>query len=355
MPEHDHEATVTTLERPRRRSPWSDPRALLGSATFHVVVVSLAVALAAVSAAIPGSGPALPRILHAELGPVDNRAPAEKGGGALGEAGGDGERPTAAIRAESRPSEREATGEAAADSIVDEMLAPTRPVEPAPGAQPGATTSGLGLLVAPGSGGGGGSGGGAGGGTGRGIGPATEFFGARERAESFAYVIDCSASMGNDAALDLAKREMLSSIEQLPPDAKFGVIFYNLDPTVLSGASGGDLMPATAANKDRIRTRLAQIRPDGGTRPRPALEAALSLKPEVVFLLTDGQELSRDDVPKILDSAGDIRIHTIEFGSGPAPSDPTSPLRQLAAVAGGTYRHVDVRAFRRDAGRAEGE
>ena len=56
MPEHDHEATVTTLERPRRRSPWSDPRALLSSATFHVVVVSLAVALAAVSAAIVPTG-----------------------------------------------------------------------------------------------------------------------------------------------------------------------------------------------------------------------------------------------------------------------------------------------------------
>ena len=68
--------------------------------------------------------------------------------------------------------------------------------------------------------------GGSGGGLGRGIGPGTEFFGAREHGHSFAYVIDCSGSMGLRNSLEVAKRELLASLNQLPPDARFSVIWF---------------------------------------------------------------------------------------------------------------------------------
>src|SRR5918993_522688 len=85
-----------------------------------------------------------------------------------------------------------------------------------PRSLPGPQSGGVGVLPGPGLGGGGGSGGGSGGGVGRGVGPGTEFFGARERAGSFAYVIDCSGSMATRNALDVAKRELLGSLGQLP-------------------------------------------------------------------------------------------------------------------------------------------
>ena len=66
-------------------------------------------------------------------------------------------------------------------------------------ALPGPQTTGQGLIPGSGSGGGGGAGGGSGGGAGRGIGPGTQFFGARDHAHSFAYVIDCSGSMASHA------------------------------------------------------------------------------------------------------------------------------------------------------------
>ena len=153
--------------------------------------------------------------------------------------------------------------------------------------------------------------------------------------------------MINDLALDLAKRELLSSLGQLPPDARFAVVFYNLNPNIFPDASGRPgLMPATAANKDRVRTRLAAIEPDGGTRPRIALESSFDFQPEVVFLLTDGQELTYDDVKILRGEVGESRIHAIEFGGGPPPAGGPTPLQELAAATGGTYRHVNVRSYR---------
>ena len=122
------------------------------------------------------------------------------------------------------------TRDPVADTLLAEILPSSqpKPSESLQRALPGPQTTGQGLIPGSGSGGGGGAGGGSGGGAGRGIGPGTQFFGARDHAHSFAYVIDCSGSMATRNSLEVAKREMLASINQLPPDAQFAVIFYNL-------------------------------------------------------------------------------------------------------------------------------
>ena len=74
--------------------------------------------------------------------------------------------------------------------------------------------------------------------SGRGIGPGTQFFGARDHAHSFAYVIDCSGSMAARNSLEVAKRELLASLSQLAPDAQFSVIFYNLQARMLTDPQG---------------------------------------------------------------------------------------------------------------------
>ena len=94
----------------------------------------------------------------------------------------------------------------------------SKPDERLERALPGPQTTGVGLV--PGSGRGGGRRFGRR--FGRGIGGArsgTEFFGAREHGHSFAYVIDCSGSMATRNSLEVAKRELLASLNQLPPDA----------------------------------------------------------------------------------------------------------------------------------------
>ncbi len=329
------------------KTPLTDPRSLGGSLLFHAVLAVLA-SLAAISVAIQKE-PEGSKALQAALEPVDNRSkPDESGGGSPGEL--TTERVAEAVASLAPPSPAPTTPgvlpahDSATEALLSEIV-PTRPhADAVPRALPGPRTSSLATVAgpSPAGGGGGGSGGGVGGGIGRGVGPGTEFFGAREHAASFAYVIDCSGSMAANSALVAAKRELLASLNQLPPDAKFAVIFYSSNPTVLADQAGArGLMPATKANKTRLRDQLSQIEPDGGTDHILALRAALALRPEVIFFLTDADLMSDATVDEVLREVGKTRIQAIEFGRGIELAG-EKPLRRLATVTGGAYRYIDV-------------
>ena len=330
------------------RSPLTDPKSLGGSALFHALLLVLASVLA-LRVALPRE-PEPPNVLRGELDPVDNTAkPQDEGGGDSSALSVD--RLAAALEplAPTPPSsspESAPAPPAPAEALLSEIL-PTPPAtsnavrQALPG--PSTTVPGLTAPAGPAGGGGGGSGGGVGGGVGRGIGPGTEFFGARENAMSFAYVIDCSGSMATRGSLDVAKRELLTSLSRLPPDARFSVIFYNLQAVVFSDPQGRrGLMAATAANKTRVERQLGQIVPDGGTDHMLALRAALSLRPEVIFFLTDADLMTQTDAEAVIAEARGTRIQAVEFGRGIEIGAASNPLRKLAAATGGSYHYVDV-------------
>jgi len=322
------------------------------SALFHVAVVVLA-SLTALNVALPMAD-SRPKALHAELDPVDNRAdvpssPGEGGGGA-GEMGGTSSLPF--IPPSDGTQSQGVTRDPAAEMLLAEILPSSQPKlsESLQRALPGPQTTGQGLIPGSGFGGGGGAGGGSGGGAGRGIGPGTQFFGARDHAHSFAYVIDCSGSMATRNSLEIAKREMLASISQLPPDAQFAVIFYNLQARILNDPQGRKgLMAATAGNKARVQTQLATIAADGGTDHMLALREALKLNPEVIFFLTDADLMTNNDVNEILAEVGRTRIQAVEFGRGTELGERT-PLGRLATTTGGSYLYIDVSHFPRSSG-----
>jgi hypothetical protein len=327
------------------RTPLTDPRSLGSSVVFHAVLLLIASA-AALSASMPVE-PDQPRTLQGELDPVDNRAkPDGSGGGSPGDLGA--EQLAAALDPLPPASPSATTTTAApAEALLSEILpTPSSSSDAVRQALPGPQTSVPGLLAGAGTGGGGGSGGGAGGGVGRGIGPGTEFFGLRENATSFAFVIDCSGSMATRGSLDVAKRELINSLNQLPPDARFSVVFYNLHATVLSDPQGyKGLMPATAVNKARVGSQLALVVPDGGTDHMTALRAGLALRPEVIYFLTDADLMTGTDASTIVSEAGTTRIQAVEFGRGGELGSATNPLRRLATSTGGTYRYIDVTGF----------
>jgi von Willebrand factor type A domain len=331
-----------------RDGPLTDLRSLGSSALFHTFLVLLA-SLTAVSFALPAVR-TRPNALYAEVDPVDNRADlpssAGHGGGGPGEMGGMGS-VAVVLTAEARP---EGTSQdSVADSILADILPSTqpKPVESLQRALPGPRTIGQGLIPGSGSGGNDGAGGGSGGGAGRGIGPGTQFFGARDHAHSFAYVIDCSGSMATRDSLEVAKRETLASISQLAPDGLFAVILYNLQARMLADPQGQrGLMAATAVNKARVQSQLATIQPDGGTDHMLALRTALALKPEVIFFLTDADLMSNGDVNQMLTEVGKTRIQAVEFGRGTELGQRT-PLARLATTTGGSYLYIDVSLFPR--------
>jgi hypothetical protein len=334
------------------KSPLTNPLSVGGSALFHGLLLLLAW-LAVLSLALPAIQQDS-RPIRGELVPVDNRAdhpetPGE-GGGSPGDLGALSKLP--AVAADNRTDGMAASRDPAVDALLTEILPSSSPdsVASLRGALPGPETTGQGLIPGSGMGGGGGSGGGSGSGIGRNIGPGTQFFGTRDHAHSFAYVIDCSGSMASRNSLDVAKRELLASLNQLPPDTEFAVIFYNLQARLLSDPQGRKgLMTATVANKARVEAQLRTIVPDGGTDHLTALRAALVMKPEVIFFLTDADLMTNGDVNEVLAEVGTARIQAVEFGRGTSFGYGT-PLRRLATTTGGSYRYIDVSQFPRNEG-----
>jgi von Willebrand factor type A domain len=320
-----------------RRSPLTDPRALVCSMVVHGLILAIA-SVIALRVVAPPEGSAPGRTMQGELESTDNRA--------LGETGGTSGQPegrAADLSAEpgipAPPSK-----DPAADALLSEVLPTHDSAETTTETLPGPSTSGLGMLNATGSGEGGGPAGAVNGG-GKGTGLGTEFFGMKERGKSFAYVIDCSGSMLTHWSLEVAKRELLASLAQISPEARFAVIFYNNDANVFTDPTGHPgLMAATASNKARVRTLLSTVTANGGTDHRQALRAAFNLHPEVIFFLTDADFMTRQEVTELVPLAGKTRIQSIEFGQVSSVGG-SAALKMLAKSTGGSYRYVDVNTF----------
>ena len=84
----------------------------------------------------------------------------------------------------------------------------------------------------------------------------------------------------------------------------------------------------------------------GGHRRLPALFRALSLAPDVVYFLTDADELPPDNQRKVTQlNRGHSSIHVIELNTSNRDR-PRMPLQELARNNRGTYRAVDLAAYR---------
>jgi hypothetical protein len=163
------------------------------------------------------------------------------------------------------------------------------------------------------------------------------FFQIPFQGQSVVYVIDRSSSMGEQGRLARARAELLASLAQLPESARFQILVYNrqTEPLRCSGSAG--LLPATAANKERAAAFLHGLLAEGSTDHLPALRSALVLEPEVIYFLTDADDLKAEQVRLITQiNHGRSIIHTIELN--PARRDAAEmPLPNLARLNRGTY------------------
>jgi hypothetical protein len=168
------------------------------------------------------------------------------------------------------------------------------------------------------------------------------FFQIPVEAQSVVFVIDRSASMGEHGAWELAKRELRTSLERLPPETRFQVIAYNrtAEPLFLDGAA--TLVPATLPNKLRTGALLDTLPTEGGTDHFKALRRALALRADVVFFLTDAAELRADQVRAVtLLNQGRSAIHAVELCAGRRTNGPTR-LAELARANHGTYQSASL-------------
>ena len=131
------------------------------------------------------------------------------------------------------------------------------------------------------------------------------------------------------------KIELRRSIEGLGEDRKFFVIFFN--ETSIPMPAPKEMQPALEGIKQKFLTWVDTQRADGGTEPADALRYALRLKPDTIFLLSDGSFSPKTARLLRVLNRDQVTIHTIGFSDQAtrpcwAGSPPTMPGRIASSL-----------------------
>jgi len=177
-------------------------------------------------------------------------------------------------------------------------------------------------------------------------------------AKSAVFVVDVSGSMS--AAVSTNQGTQMTRLEfvhcqlarvlddQLDPSSRFGLV-------VFSNAArpfGSGLVPASQANTTKASQWLQSQAPAGKTNLHAGLDAAFAMRPEVIYLLTDGTPTAgRVQAPGELAqlaaerSQRQVPVHSIAFTMGQHGGDDKAASQALmldiATKTGGIYRAVD--------------
>ncbi len=100
-------------------------------------------------------------------------------------------------------------------------------------------------------------------------GPKTQFCGVDGGGKHFVYLVDSSNSMGS--GFQSARAELLASIDQLKPDQRFYVVFFDEQPDYMrvSDPNTDDdaSVMATPENKKRLRTWAMNVEMNRAKHP----------------------------------------------------------------------------------------
>jgi hypothetical protein len=162
---------------------------------------------------------------------------------------------------------------------------------------------------------------------------------------SFVFVIDRSQSMGGArlGAIQAAAAELKTQLAALSDQQTFQVVAYNQSAVYFTD---GGLTPASEANQQKLVKFLQDLAAYGQTEHIRGLLAAARLKPEVIFLLTDGGDpaLTLAQIHTVRDATrGRASIHCLHFGRGQEPVG-ESFLKRLSAENRGSYTYIDMDA-----------
>ena len=152
-------------------------------------------------------------------------------------------------------------------------------------------------------------------------------------------IIDTSGSM-HGVSIAEAKRAVHLALKSLQATDRFNVIEFNSITTALYPAS----VAASPSNITNALSFVQQLQANGGTEMRPALDLALSSKPEETHLrqivfVTDGSVGYDDEMFSMIeDKLGSARLFTVGIGSAP-----NSWFMRKAAEAGrGSYTFISA-------------
>ena len=168
--------------------------------------------------------------------------------------------------------------------------------------------------------------------------PNNPIFG-RPSAHRITFVCDASGSMLNK--MGTLKHQLSQAVQNLGLNQSFGIVFFQdenyaaLDP---------NLLMATPENKIRAEKFLDDVIPKGQTKPIPGIELAFKQKPELIYILTDGDFPDNEAVLKRireLNRDKKVKVNTIAFVSDTDTDTAFMDLlKQIAKENNGVYKHV---------------
>ncbi len=164
-------------------------------------------------------------------------------------------------------------------------------------------------------------------------------FGSKFSAINYVFVIDNSNSMTR-GRFETALIQLMLTVNQLTPKQRFYVIFYSdtaygmMHPNTVQ-----TLVPATQRNKNALGQWLQTVPLCLQTRGRKAIQAAIDLDPDVIYILGDGAFTDGADDYFINNPHERIVIHTrgMEVDKKNAMS-----FQKLAKAHRGNYKDVGV-------------
>jgi len=150
----------------------------------------------------------------------------------------------------------------------------------------------------------------------------------------YVFVLDISGSMAQDGKLLASKDSVFAFLNELGEADRFEVMTFNVKPEL----GFGQLLPATAANKQRASEHLARQQAHGGTVLQPAIATAYKYStPDRslnVIILSDGLTEPQERpglLQQIQARPGNTRVFCVGVGN-----DVNRPLlEQLAEDSGG--------------------
>jgi hypothetical protein len=178
-----------------------------------------------------------------------------------------------------------------------------------------------------------------------GSGTSASFFGVPAKGKKFCFVVDNSGSMKGDKFKN-ALYELGAAIDKLTPAQSYYIIFFSHQPFPLYYPSPAQAhVPATPKNKQLTAQWLSTIEFGKATKGKESMEMALSLQPDVIYLLGDGA--FTDTTAKDLLAREIIRtkIHTIGFDMK-AGSRQAKDFEAIANKFYGTYREVSAKPIK---------
>jgi hypothetical protein len=176
-----------------------------------------------------------------------------------------------------------------------------------------------------------------------------DFFGVKATGNTFVYVVDNSPSMRRDGAFEAARKEMIRSLMSMKPKQRFYISFFGKEIDSMPSPEGDiERFPIHATPENLARTidwlNRVVVQKEG-LPPNEALERAIQMQPDGIFLLFDGD--TKVDVAKFLRKAN--RVDDVIHGRVPRvpiqvvhffEEEFQRAMKQIADENLGTYRFI---------------